>query len=312
MPKKIDLTGKRFGRLLVTGESPKRDRDGNVYWDCICDCGNETTVRGRGLRDQNSAKNTRSCGCLHKDHLETKNRNFIESMIGQRYGRLLVIEHSYSHDSGYGNYFKCVCDCGEVTTVRSNAIRTGLTRSCGCLNLDTGARRLDISGMTSWQLTAVEYSHTSNINGRSVAFWLCKCSCGEVVTVPTRYISHKMAKSCGCHKPEPMTEAQKRIRARMSEGIRGSLITGKNGRSWEALVGYTLSDLVDHLERQFLPGMSWENMGEWHIDHIIPVSAFDFQSYGDKDFKYCWELPNLRPLWAADNLSKSANLTHLI
>src|SRR3546814_3330220 len=50
-----------------------------------------------------------------------------------------------------------------------------------------------------------------------------------------------------------------------------SLGDGKNGRSWEILVGYTVADLMAHLERQFLPGMSWDNRGEWHIDHIRPL-----------------------------------------
>lgn len=44
----------------------------------------------------------------------------------------------------------------------------------------------------------------------------------------------------------------------------------KNGRKWEKMVGYSRHDLVRHLERQFVQGMSWDNMGEWQIDHIVP------------------------------------------
>lgn len=96
----------------------------------------------------------------------------------------------------------------------------------------------------------------------------------------------------------------------VSNGIWKSLKGGKSGRSWEALVGYTLADLMAHLERQFLPGMTWENYGRggWHIDHIIPRSAFNYETPDDIDFKRCWALENLQPLWELDNFSKGARL----
>lgn len=90
----------------------------------------------------------------------------------------------------------------------------------------------------------------------------------------------------------------------MSRGIWKSVRTGKGGMHWEALVGYTLSDLMKSLERQFLPGMTLENYGKWHIDHIVPVSAFNFTSPDHIDFQKCWALDNLRPLWAAENMRK--------
>jgi hypothetical protein len=77
----------------------------------------------------------------------------------------------------------------------------------------------------------------------------------------------------------------------------------KGGRT-EKLVGYSVIELRDHLESLFLPGMSWENYGEWHIDHIIPDSRFKYASAGDPSFKKSWALQNLQPLWAKDNLSK--------
>ena len=54
--------------------------------------------------------------------------------------------------------------------------------------------------------------------------------------------------------------------------------------------------------------MSWENMDEWHIDHIIPKSAFNFETYKDMDFKRCWSLSNLQPLWAGENSRKHNHL----
>lgn len=102
-----------------------------------------------------------------------------------------------------------------------------------------------------------------------------------------------------------------RIDRSMSGGIYKSITEGsKARRSWESLVGYTAAELMAHLERQFLPGMTWGNYGRggWHIDHVIPRSAFNYETPEDIDFKRCWALENLQPLWEFDNLSKGAKL----
>lgn len=86
----------------------------------------------------------------------------------------------------------------------------------------------------------------------------------------------------------------------------------KNGRSWRLLVGYSVGDLKRHLERQFRDGMSWDNYGDWHVDHILPSSSFAFTTPDDPGFRACWALSNLRPLWRADNIRKRNQRTHLI
>jgi hypothetical protein len=94
------------------------------------------------------------------------------------------------------------------------------------------------------------------------------------------------------------------INARMAAGIRNSLMNGKEGRSWESLVGYTITDLMAHLERQFVDGMSWDNRADWHIDHRRPLVSFEFQTPDCPQFREAWALSNLQPLWATDNLKK--------
>lgn len=77
----------------------------------------------------------------------------------------------------------------------------------------------------------------------------------------------------------------------------------KNDRACKIL-GYSHDELIAHLEKQFAPGMSWANHGEWHIDHAISVS--ELISLGITDPKEINALKNLRPLWALDNMKKHA------
>ena len=73
----------------------------------------------------------------------------------------------------------------------------------------------------------------------------------------------------------------------------------------EKIIGYKRDELVSHIEDQFKEGMSWDNYGEWHIDHIKPISVF--LDNGITDPKTINALSNLQPLWAFDNLSKGSN-----
>lgn len=106
----------------------------------------------------------------------------------------------------------------------------------------------------------------------------------------------------------PKGRLDSRIRARLGNFLRG----GKGSRSWQSAVGYTLDELKIHLERQFSAGMSWSNIGEWHVDHIIPLSMFTYAALGEKDFRAAWALTNLRPMWATENIGKGARRVVLL
>lgn len=97
---------------------------------------------------------------------------------------------------------------------------------------------------------------------------------------------------------------QQRLRASVSVLIHRALRTGLRGKTWERAVGYTLPELVSHLEARFTPGMTWENYGKWHVDHIRPVASFVMETIDDAGFRDCWALSNLQPLWADANRRK--------
>ena len=99
-----------------------------------------------------------------------------------------------------------------------------------------------------------------------------------------------------------------RLNERIRKRIYFSILGRKNGRHWEHLVGYALAQLRAHLQKRFKPGMNWENYGKWHVDHIIPISAHNFSKPEHPDFKRCWALSNLQPLWGPENQSKGAKI----
>ncbi len=95
-----------------------------------------------------------------------------------------------------------------------------------------------------------------------------------------------------------------RLNSNLSSLICNSLRGEKRGQGWESLVGFTLDQLKAHLQAKFKENMTWDNYGKWHIDHIIPRSFFKFNNPSDVEFKYCWSLNNLQPLWARENKMK--------
>lgn len=102
-------------------------------------------------------------------------------------------------------------------------------------------------------------------------------------------------------KQNPGYVLHRRVKARVR-----ALLTGRSFGLVSEIVGYTREQLAAHIESQFTEGMSWEILatGAIHIDHIRPVSSFDFTTQDCEGFKACWALNNLRPMWALDNQRK--------
>lgn len=94
---------------------------------------------------------------------------------------------------------------------------------------------------------------------------------------------------------------------RMTQNLRrriNSALHGKNkSQNTLSMIGCTIEELKLYLEKQFTKGMSWDNYGEWHIDHIKPCASFDLSLENEQ--KLCFHYTNLQPLWAEDNLRKS-------
>ena len=114
----LDLTNKKFGKLTVLYKTPnKKDKINNNFWHCICDCGVETDVRATDL---NNGK-TQSCGCQL-------------NLTGERFGHLTAIKIYSKGNKNGSRKWLCKCDCGQQTIVTTGHLRSGHTKSCGCIN----------------------------------------------------------------------------------------------------------------------------------------------------------------------------------
>lgn len=128
---------------------------------------------------------------------------------------------------------------------------------------------------------------------------------------------HKKAKALSRKKSRPVTNEQKRARRKsdplycLTERMRGRMRklirnVGIEKKQWKTkdLLGCTPEQLIAHFESLFTDGMSWEKMGEWHIDHKTPCAAFDLRD--PEQAKAAFHYTNLQPLWAVDNMKKGA------
>ncbi len=98
-------------------------------------------------------------------------------------------------------------------------------------------------------------------------------------------------------------DPQYALRVRLSDRLKSFLKHEKGGRTSESLIGYSMLEFKNHLEKAFIEGMSWEKFlaGKIDIHHIVPNAAFKYTTAEEKSFKLCWSLKNLCPEWREIN-----------
>lgn len=180
MGRKVDLTGQRFGKLVVIRDVGRKN--GTVLWECVCECGNHVNVISANLQ----RGNTKSCGCVR-----------VKDLSGQRFGKLVAL-NSTNKRSGRSMIWTCKCDCGDYTEVGANNLSNGHTKSCGCIG---GSKYL--VGKRFGKLTVTKQlkkRYFGNI------VWQCLCDCGSVTEVSTNALKKGNTKSCGCFKVDRLSK----------------------------------------------------------------------------------------------------------
>lgn len=182
---KIDINiGDSFGKWTVLRE----DKDKSKYkskgkrYICKCECGTERSVSKSSLLSGKS----KSCGCAY---------NPPKDLTGQRFDKLLVIESIPNFEGTGKSAYRCLCDCGNETVIKSTSIYK--TKSCGCIKYD---KALSNIGLKYWSLTV---DNVKFIEGATYAE--CTCDCGNKTTVRLDQLKSGNTTSCGCVKSPDLT-----------------------------------------------------------------------------------------------------------
>jgi hypothetical protein len=147
MPKKLDLVGKRFGKLTVIAECGRKY--GAVLWHCQCDCGNYKDAISEELKNGH----VKSCGCLKAE--ATKGQTWRrKDLTGMRFGHLVVVEIA-GKENGGNLRWKCVCDCGNFHEASGGNLQKGDVLSCGCKTKELQSKAKKTHGGTHEKLFRV-------------------------------------------------------------------------------------------------------------------------------------------------------------
>lgn len=253
-----------------------------------------------------------------------------EDLSGQRFRNLIAIRRV--ENSGRYTQWEFLCDCGKIIINQSRHVKRGKVTNCGCVKEKI---KNEIKGKRFGKLVALEI--TNKKRGRNF-IWRCLCDCGNETHVSRPDLTTGNTKTCGCSKIENLIKAtaakkkdfypsktaeykrehqrkrlldpKNKIHGRISANMRIALKNRGISKTNPTFVmlGYSAEQLIAHLEKQFLPKMTWKNIGKWHIDHIIPLDTGE--SVGD--IISLNHFTNLRPIWAKDNLSKGPKRVFLI
>jgi hypothetical protein len=281
-----DLIGQKFGMLTVIRKAG-RDKHNHILWECLCDCGNTKNINTSNLSI------VQSCGCAQFPKGE-KNHNW------------------------KGGKFEVPCDyCGKKIMVYPSKVTSYEKHFCDatCYGKYITAFELRKGGNSPKYIKRIE----------------TECAyCGkplEITVHKAKLYENHFCKGTDCQAKwnseyrrgkangnyRGVTPEMRKIRSRISAAMHKAIKHNKAGRHWEELVDYNLEQLTNRLKSTLPHGYSWKDdfvngNGILHIDHKIPMSAFNFNSPEHIDFKRCFALDNLQLLPAIENEKKNAKL----
>lgn len=136
-----------------------------------------------------------------------------EDLTGRRFGRLTVIEqvgdHIINTTGQHLSQWLCKCDCGNIKIIIGNALKSGMTKSCGCISKRGAKVRVknNLVGEKFGKLTVIEQAEDYvEPNGNHSPRYTCICDCGNTINVRADALKTGHTKSCGCYQSESLKE----------------------------------------------------------------------------------------------------------
>lgn len=187
--------------------------------------------------------------------------------IGKKFGRLTPIEIQERDKTGRKKYL-CLCDCGNKKAVWATHLQKGATRSCGCLNAEMASK------------------HCKKMN-------------------PTRRksVDELVSKRAKNENQRYHNDAQFRIKKLYRGTIDKGIKLKRRQDVYRDEIGCTFREYRDYIEFLFKPGMTWDNKGEWEIDHKIPLFFYDLTN--EKQRRIAFNFRNTEVLWKSEHVAKS-------
>jgi hypothetical protein len=118
----------------------------------------------------------------------------VVDITGKIYGRLTVLSRSGTNSNGRA-LWQCKCQCGKTVDINGRNLRSGVTKSCGCIKTESNANPKELVGHVFGRLTVLNMSHIGK-GGNSI--WKCRCECGKTRNVWRSSLKSGNTVSCGC------------------------------------------------------------------------------------------------------------------
>lgn len=273
MRKRIDITGDKYGMLHVLEETePIFHKSGKKIrqYLCRCECGNRVVVRMNNLR----TGNTTSCGCYNKKILKEK---VFQDLSGLKFGRLTV---SKRHESvNWTRYWFCLCECGNEVRVMASDLKSGHTKSCGCLQKEKASwsHGVYLKGKKFGRLTVIEEAGVK----KRKRLWECICECGNTTILSTNALNRGNTKSCGCYALEMRGDKHPRYDPTITDAERENnryRTGGVNPETWRKKVferdNYTCvlcGQYGGRLNAHHLNGWNWFPKGRFDVENGVTL-----------------------------------------
>ena len=270
----INRIGQRINMLIAIERIPNYNGTGRTYYKCKCDCGNIHYV------SNSSWNKAYSCGC-------TTRRSSSQRIdcTGQKFNHLTVLEMLYKY-KGNQTYARCMCDCGQETIAYMGNIKSGKTKSCGCIEKLSRVGRLNheknLIGKQFGHLTVIKLTDKRYSNGG--VGWLCECDCGNKIIVRSGNLIRGKTRSCGCNKKSKYEEYVESILDKLSITYNREYRFNDCRNHYPLPFDFYLDDYNTCIEYQ----------GEQHY------KAIDFWG-GEESFQYRQNNDNIKKKYCEDN-----------
>ena len=189
-----EMIGKTFGRWTVLEETNHR-KNGLLLYLCKCECGTVREVAGYNLKKGLST----SCGCLRRERAGLNN---FEDLSGKTFDKLYIIGKSPNKTKTGHLLWECRCECGKICERTTTSLRKNRGHSCGCYEMErlNSLQCENLIGKKFRLLTVIDIDKNKIDSTKKRRYWICKCECGNTISVPTNSLTGGHTSSCGCLK----------------------------------------------------------------------------------------------------------------